>query len=240
MTRNAFYKSKKWETFRKVIIEERTDADGFVRCAICGKPIINKYDLIVHHIKELDDSNVNDASIALNPDNVQCVHFKCHNKLHERFGYHTTSAGGSYKPVKKNVYIVYGAPCSGRRTWVHDVATEDDLIVDQNAIYAMISVGGDQTSGALKSVVFDIRDKLYDVIRYRSGKWHNAYIITSGALLGDRLRLIQRVGADDCVYIDTDMQTCLKRAKGASQTDKYIVDLYQLIIDWFDRFQPDE
>ena len=95
-TRQQFYKSKQWEDFRKVIIAERTDADGFVRCAICGKPILKKYDLIIHHKKELDDLNVNDAMVTLNPANVECVHFKCHNELHERF---SKGHGATYKPV---------------------------------------------------------------------------------------------------------------------------------------------
>ena len=50
MTREQFYKSKQWESFRKVIIADRSDADGFVHCAHCGKPILHKYDLIVHHV----------------------------------------------------------------------------------------------------------------------------------------------------------------------------------------------
>ena len=167
ITREQFYKSKQWEAFRKVIIAERTDEDGFVHCCRCGKPILNKYDLIIHHKIELNEANVNDTMISLNPDNVDCICFRCHNKEHERFGFQKEGhKNGFYKPVQKKVYIVYGSPCAGKSTWVHDVATKDDLIVDLDNIWQMISVNDRYSKpAALKSVVFDVRDKLYDIIK---------------------------------------------------------------------------
>jgi predicted kinase len=240
-TREQFYKSKKWLTFRSVIINDRTDEDGFVHCCACGKPILHKYDLIIHHKKELDDYNCNDAAVALNPDNVECICFRCHNKEHERF---TEGHTATYKPVQKRVYIVYGSPCSGKTTWVHDNATKDDLIVDLDSIWQMISINDRYTKpAALKSVVFDMRDKLYDIIKYRNGRWHNAYIIYTGALKGDRDRLKQRVSADELIYIDATRDECLKRAndrhnEGFIDEDQRF-KLWQWIMDWFEQYQPD-
>lgn len=233
-----FYKSRKWEAFRKVIIEQRTDADGYVHCAICAKPILKPYDLIVHHKKELSEDNVADATIALNPDNVECVHFRCHNQIHERYGFNSTSAG---RNVKKHVYIVYGSPCAGKTTWVRGNATADDLVVDLDSIWQMISINDRYVKpGTLKSVVFDMRDKLYDIIKYRSGKWHNAYIITGGALLGDRQRLQVRVSADDMIFIDTSQRDCLNRVMLRDIPDDQKVLWMDYVKDWFESFQPDE
>ncbi len=242
LTREQFYKSKQWEAFRKVIIAERTDEDGFVHCVRCGKPILNKYDLIIHHKIELNEANVNDTMISLNPDNVDCICFRCHNKEHERFGFQKEGhKNGFYKPVQKKVYIVYGSPCAGKSTWVHDVATKDDLIVDLDNIWQMISVNDRYTKpAALKSVVFDMRDKLYDIIRYRSGKWHNAYIITGGAMKGDRDRLKQRIGADELIFIDTDYDECIRRMQTKGLTDEQKLQWIQYIDDWFNKFQPDQ
>lgn len=228
-----FYKSKQWESFRKVIIDQRTDADGYVHCAICGKPILKTYDLIVHHKKELSEDNVSDAMISLNPDNVECVHFRCHNQIHERFGFQKSSP--AY--IKKHVYIVYGSPCAGKTTWVQDVATQDDLIVDMDSIWQMISVNDRFIKPeSLKSVVFEMRDKMYDIIKYRSGKWHNAYIITGGALIGDRDRLKQRIGADDMVFIDTPKEICLERALQRKSDD---IDWQKVVEDYFNSFQKE-
>ena len=234
ITRQQFYKSKKWETFRKVVIAQRTDSDGYVHCAICGKPILKPYDLIVHHKQELSEDNVNDATIALNPDNVECVHFKCHNQIHERFGFQKTSPAA----INKHVYIVYGSPCSGKSTWVHDVANEDDLIVDLDSIWQMISINDRYIKpDPLRSTVFELRDKLYDIIKYRSGKWRNAYVITGGTLQGDRDRLKQRIGADDMVFIDTPKDVCLQRARQRGD----VHDEWTLFVeDWFKNFQKEE
>lgn len=230
-TLDTFYKSKEWERFRLTIIEERTKPDGVLYCEHCGKPIVKKYDTILHHRKELTEANVNDAWIAFAPENIQVIHFKCHNKIHKRFGF---GDGGYKRPIKK-VYIVYGAPCSGKSTWVNDNADDDDLIVDLDKIWQAVSVNDlYKKPDSLKSVVFDIRDKLYDIIKYRSGNWINAYVITGGALAGERERLIKRVAADKLIHIDTDKETCLLRAEEKPDAWK------KYIAEWFDSYQPED
>ena len=236
-TQEQFYKSKQWLDFRKLLIAERTDADGFVHCARCNKAIIHKYDLIVHHKIELNDFNVNDATVSLNPDNCECICFSCHNKEHDRFG---DKRGGSYKPQPKKVYIVYGAPCSGKSSWVKENAAPDDLVVDLDSIWQMISINERYTKpAALKGTVFQMRDALYDVIKYRSGKWHNAYIITGGALKGDRERLIKRVGADELIFIDASFEECMQRVKTRGMTDDQQMKWITFIQNWFESFQPE-
>lgn len=226
-TTKNFYKSKEWEEFRKIVIQNKMNpVDGFVYCEHCGKPILKAYDCIVHHKIELDDSNINDYNISLNPNLMEVVHFKCHNEIHHRFQ-------GGYKPPLKKVYIVYGAPCSGKTTWVRDNATENDIVVDMDSIWQMVSVNERyQKPERLKAVVFEVRDKMYDIIKYRLGKWWNAYIITGGALEGDRERLKARVGADDFIFIDTSKEECMERSIGRG------AEWRNHITDWFDRFQP--
>ena len=73
--RQAFYNSDKWQRFTKLLRMERMQADGSIICEDCGKPIVKKYDCIAHHVIELDDFNVDDPAIALNPDNIQLLHF---------------------------------------------------------------------------------------------------------------------------------------------------------------------
>lgn len=238
ITREQFYKSKAWTNFRKVIIEQRTDPDGYVHCCECGKPIVNKYDLIIHHKKELSEANVNDALVSLNPDNVEVICFRCHNKVHDRFT--AGHAASNTRSAPKHVYIVYGSPCAGKTTWVKGVADPEDLVVDLDSIWQMISINDRYSKpAALKSVVFDLRDKMYDIIKYRSGRWHNAFIITGGAMKGDRDRLKVRVGADDMVFIDTDKDTCLKRLEGKGLSDDQKEMWKNFIIDWHEKYQEE-
>ena len=233
-TQEQFYRSKEWEAFRAVIIEERTDADGYVHCSQCGKPILHKYDLIIHHKKELSEANVNDAMVALNPDNVECICFRCHSIVHDRF----QGGNGGWKPQPKQIYIVYGSPAAGKSTWVKSVATESDLVVDLDNIWQMISYNDRYVKpAALKGTVFELRDKLYDIIKYRSGKWHNAFVITGGALKGDRERLQQRIGATDMIFIDTPMAECLKRVDQKDLSDTQKLEWIQFVQEWFERYQ---
>lgn len=231
MTRYQFYRSDEWLNFRKVIIAERTDSDGYVHCEICGKPILKKYDLIVHHKKELTDANVLDATVALNPDNVSCICFRCHNLKHERF---VSGHSASFKKINKKVFIVYGSPLSGKTTFVNTTATENDLIVDLDSIWQCVSINDRYNKPpSLNSVVFEIRDKLYDIIKFRSGKWENAYVITSGALIGDRERLKQRLSADEFIYIESTKDECLQRLQTRNLSDDQYKKWYELIENWY-------
>lgn len=228
MTLKDFYRSNEWESLRKVVIAQKTDPEtGFVFCDVCGKPILNKYDLIVHHKTELTETNVNDALVALNPNNLDCVHFKCHNKIHERFGY------GKHERPQKKAYIVYGAPCSGKSSYVRDNAGANDLIVDMDDLYTAISNNPKYFKpDSLRAVAFGLRDQLYDMIKYRRGDWINAFVITGGARAGDRLRLQKRINADDFIFIDAVKDECLKRARNRPK------EWLTFINDWFESYQP--
>ncbi len=221
----AFYKSNKWEAFISNLRAERTNADGFIICEKCGKPILKAYDCIGHHITELTDSNVDDVTISLNPENIQLLHFKCHNEVHERFGYNSRQ--------QQNVFIIYGAPCSGKRTWVKDNAGNNDLIVDIDKIWAAVRAdvcAENEKPNAIKSNVFALRESLLDMIKVRRGKWRNAYIIGGYPLQGERERLMQTVGADKLIHIDTARELCEARAQTA-EMKKYIAE-------WFERYTP--
>ena len=228
-TLKTFYKSKEWERFRDLIIYERQDCIKKINyCDKCHKQIVNRYDLIVHHKVELTEANVNDYSISLNPSNVEIICFNCHNKEHARFGHEN----------KKRVYIVYGSPLSGKTTWVNSVAQPNDLIIDMDNIHEMITVNDRyDKNDRLNSVVFEVRDKLYDIVKYRSGKWVNAYVITGGALRGDRERLSVRLNADDCIYIEATKDECIDRLNQRKMSKDARTKWLQYINEWFERYQ---
>lgn len=219
---SAFYKSKAWERFREALINERTTEDGVI-CAHCGQPIIKKYDIIGHHKTELTDDNVDDATVSLNPDNVDLIHFRCHNVIHERFD----GAG------VRRVYIVYGAPCSGKSSFVNENARPDDLIVDMDRIWSAICPAGWETKPArIKAVAFAVRDTLIESVRTRAGQWRTAYIVGGYPVRTDRDRLAALLGAET-VYIEASREDCLDRA--AKERPAIWEDYIE---DWFDDFTP--
>ena len=216
-TLDNFYKSDEWFNFCKMLMQERTNEQGEIICEYCGKPITKKYDCVRHHEIELTDDNVNDYSISLNPANVKLIHFKCHNKIHQR-----------YDGFTQNVYLVYGSPCAGKSTWVYKTANDDDLILDIDSIWQAICLGDKyHKSGRLRANVFGIRDCIIDQIRTRTGMWRNAYIIGGYPLRSDRDRLCELLRAKP-IFIDESLEVCLSRAV----TDEW----KQYIEDWFDSY----
>lgn len=214
---NNFYKSDKWLALREALMNERTNEQGQIICEYCGKPIFKRYDCIGHHKTELTEDNVNDYTISLNPKNIELIHFKCHNLIHQRFeGY------------QKNVYLVYGSPCSGKTTWVHSVANNDDLILDIDSIWESICISDKyHKPNRLKANVFGIRDCLLDQIRTRTGMWRNAYVIGGYPLRSDRDRLCDLLNAE-AIYIEATKEECMSRA---------INDEWKTFIqDWFDDY----
>lgn len=213
-----FYRSDEWFNLTTQLKLERISDDDILYCEHCGKPIVKAYDCIAHHKIELTESNVNDYNISLNPDNIMLIHHRCHNIIHERWGHEQM----------KRVYCVYGAPCSGKTTWVHDNAGKEDLILDIDSIWQMISVNDRYVKpNRLKTNVFMVRDCILDMIKCRTGKWKNAYIIGGYPLAMDRYRLQQQTGCE-FIFIDESRETCLARARSS--------EWINYINDWFEKF----
>ena len=212
----TFYKSNQWERLRQTLMLERVK-DGLLICDHCGKPITKAYDCIAHHKIELTEDNVNDFTISLNPENIELIHFKCHNIIHQRF-----------EGFKQTVYLVYGSPCSGKTTWVHDNANEDDLILDIDSIWVSICTSDKyHKPKRLKANVFGIRDCIIDQIKTRKGRWRNAFVIGGYPLRSDRDRMCELLNAEP-IYIEATKEECLLRAKND--------DWKGYIEDWFDSF----
>lgn len=110
--REKFYKSKAWEDVRKTIWLKQN-----MLCYYCKKPVYvygvsdyipkpNQRRGIVHHKIELNDINVYDTNITLNPDNLIGVCLECHNIIHNskqttRQEYTFDSNGNL---IKKDIY----------------------------------------------------------------------------------------------------------------------------------------
>lgn len=215
---NDFYRSPEWLSFRDVLINERVNEQGLVICEHCGKPIIKAYDIIAHHCNTyLTEENVNDAEIALNPDNIQLVHHVCHNQIHNKLGY-----------KEKKVYLVYGAPCSGKHTYVDSIATNNDLVISMDRIWECI--GG--KDGRKNAIAFKIRDTLLECVKYRLGKWENAYIIGGYPLIGERIRLCRELGAEE-IFIDSTKEECMWALLQNQELNPQEYRKY--IDDWFDK-----
>lgn len=222
VTLDSFYKSKEWEKLLAVIKMERVNEHGFIVCAHCGKPITKKYDCIGHHTIFLTEENVNDTSISLNPELIWLVHHRCHNLIHDKLGC-----------TRREIYMVYGPPLSGKSTYVETVREPGDLIVDIDEVWHCISGCPIHTKPPkLNAVAFKIRDQLMECVRYRLGKWDRCYIIGGFALTSERERILRETGATE-IRMDASEAECLARLKGCEDRDpeeykKYIREWFRL------------
>ena len=71
---SEFYNSVAWKHFAESIRKSR-----HYLCERCGQP-----GNVVHHINELNERNVKDPSIALNPENMELLCRECHELHHGR------------------------------------------------------------------------------------------------------------------------------------------------------------
>ena len=210
------YHSKEWEKLIRVIKQERVDDNGQIICEHCGQPIVKAYDIIAHHKVELNDENVNDIEIGLNPENIALVHHRCHNEIHNRFGRNT-----------RGVYLVYGAPLSGKSSWVRDNMSAGDLLIDIDNIWECVSgCKRYEKPKRLNAVVFKIRDDLLNACKYRLGHWVCCYIVGGYPLQAERERLCREMGAQE-IYIESSREECLSRmADRPKEWAAYIEDWF--------------
>ena len=228
-TLDNFYQSKQWIALIQQLRLQRVNTDGLLLCEHCGRPITKAYDCTGHHVIELTDRNVNDVTISLNPDNIMIVHHKCHNKIHHKLS----------MTDRRTVYVVYGAPCSGKTSFVRDNMEQGDLVIDIDSIWECVSGCDRYTKPArLNSNVFTLRDNLIEQVRYRVGKWLTAWIIGGYPLTAERERLCKSLGARE-IFVDTPRDECLRRLHDAAANDGRDVDEWtRYISDWFEKYTP--
>ena len=90
----AFYNSKEWRRVSAAYMSSK-----LYICERCGKPA-----QICHHKTWLNESNVYDPTIALNPDNLEALCIDCHNAEHGlRHNITVFDDSGNVSEVKESV-----------------------------------------------------------------------------------------------------------------------------------------
>lgn len=212
-----FYKSDEWRALRAALIAER----GYI-CEHCGKQIFKSIEAVGHHKMPLTLQNVNDATISLNPDNIMIVHLSCHNLIHEKFKYEY-----------KKVYLVHGAPCAGKTSFVEQNKGRSDIVLDIDRIYSAITyLEPYDKNERLSQNVFKIRDCILDMVKMRTGKWTNAWVIGGYPFTAERERTAAMLGAE-CIHLAASREECIanlyadeRRIQHRDVWEKYIDEYF--------------
>jgi hypothetical protein len=213
-----FYASKRWRDLRQVLIIQRHGI-----CSRCGKDFSDDTSqLIAHHLEHLTDDTLKDPAVAVNPENVEIVCQKCHAHYHPEKGF----------TKRKQVFIVYGSPLSGKSTYVRQNMESGDLVVDLDTLRSAISYQPIYSPlPTLSKTAFALRDFLYDQIRIRSGDWYTAWVIAGLPRKDERERLAARLGAS-LILVEATKEECQGRLLSADdgrfpEWEKYIDQWYR-------------
>ena len=222
----SFYASKPWIQLRQTLIFLRGN-----KCEECGCVIVNPVDIIGHHEIELNDRNVLDHSISLNPELIKLLCKECHNKQPGHFLNKGTV-------LERGVYLVYGPPLSGKSSFVLEHMTPGDIVVDMDNLYEAISYlpRYNKPDGLIANVI-DVQKLLFDHIKTRHGSWHSAWIIGGFADKYKRDMVIKDTGAKP-ILIESTKEQCLARLDGVRderQKNKRNWSIY--IETWFEKYQ---
>lgn len=216
-----FYASKRWRELRDVLIIQRHGV-----CDRCGKDYSDDTSqLIAHHKEHLTDETLSIPEVAVDPENIEIVCYKCHSHYHPEKGF----------VKRKQVFIVYGAPLSGKTTYVQQNKSYGDLVIDLDRIRAALSFEPVyQTPDEINPTSFGVRDYLYDQIRIRAGNWGTAWIIAGLPRKIERERLAARLGAST-LLIEATPEECMTRLRQGD--DGRYPKWEKYITDWFRDYQ---
>ena len=242
----GFYNSKTWQACRDNYIAHRRMIDGGM-CEACHINLGEE----LHHKKFLNPGNIHDSDYTVKSENLIWLCKDCHFKEHrdaivkgfERKRNAKILNNGVYiddngqvQPMR--VYIVYGAPCSGKTEYVKKYMNKTDLVVDLDAIRTAITYSDRNTeSNNLLALALTIRDAIYRLISERDEKidCKNVWIVSTLPRREEREELANKLRAE-LVYIPATYEECIERAKAddnRSQKDLQI----SIINGWFEHYE---
>lgn len=234
----SFYAGDDWAQCKAAVMLERL-RDGAIYCERCGGLIVKDFNpreknnagaMVFHHKIPLTVANMNNADISINPRRIAILHWQCHNEEHNRF------SGQNTKPEKK-VYLITGAPCSGKTTFARERMQAGDLIVDIDDIWQQLSGQPRYIKPvSIKPLVFATRDAQEEQVRMGAGTWRNAFVIKGVPLPMDRKRAAEKLGAE-VITIDTPKEECLRRLHENPQ-GRNVAEYEQHINNYFLMFSP--
>lgn len=243
---DKFYHSKRWKRCRTNYIENRRMVDGGM-CERCHEKVGEE----LHHKIVLTPENINNAEISLGEDNLVWLCKDCHFEVHRelimngfrRKTYRKILQNGCYfdeegQLVPMRVIVVWGAPGSGKNTYVNDRRNPTDLIVDLDAIQQALGYRRYSPDGNLVELSIRIRNLLYEAIESRDPAvdCKNVWVIAGLPRKKERDELIRRLKAES-VFVDSSIEKCREHiVNDEAREDKQLA--IAISEKWFEDYEP--
>lgn len=240
-----FYASDAWRRCRDGYIAERVKIDGGM-CELCHRVPGEE----VHHVKMLTPGNISDPEVSLSWKNLKFLCRDCHFKVHRELilegfkrksrqrilndrGFYFDESG---RMRKMEVTIVYGAPMSGKTTYVRDHMNESDLVVDLSEIEKALGWHTNSGTSNLLPLALRIREMIYQLIEDRDQliDCRHTWVIATLPHKKEREDLARRLDAD--LYMcEATQKDCEDRARQGDEEDKQLE--LALIEKWFEDYE---
>ena len=121
----------------------------------------------------------------------------------------------------KIVYLIGGAPGSGKTTYVQQHRQPSDLVIDMDTIASALT--GDESAHPDYSNVLDVaiavRNAVYNIIEREVGNWNRAFVITSSANKDAVDALAKQLHAT-VHYMETSKEECKRRIAADKTREK--------------------
>lgn len=126
------------------------------------------------------------------------------------------------------VYLIYGSPCSGKTTYVKEHFKAGDIVCDVDRLYAALCFNEEHKEELYaQEVAKELNKSLLDIVRDRIGHWKNAYVVSLANTPEKLQKAMERVNADQAIYIDTPYEVCMERAKERPFYFEFLIE------EWF-------
>ena len=109
------------------------------------------------------------------------------------------------------LYIVYGAPCSGKSTYVKNHREWNDLVYDYDEITKAMSGRKRPKATELIGSLLNLRRRL--ILDYRDGKYTNNNLWIIATYLSQELKNDLKDLAVEYIEMDPGIETCLERLR---------------------------
>jgi HK97 family phage prohead protease len=138
---------------------------------------------------------------------------------------------GSTHGIRPKVYVVHGAPCSGKKDYVAKHLGENDVVFDYDSIMAAVSGRPMyQPNGHLVSYCLDIRTLILKKAMQKP-EVDKTWIITTK--VSDDMKSQLSDVPVQYVHVDTPKDECLQRLESDEQRQPLAEELRKVIEDYF-------
>ncbi len=132
------------------------------------------------------------------------------------------------------VYVVSGAPASGKTTYVQNHKNKGDLVFDLDYICAALGGTNElyENHKPYLDVALAVRDTVYEMIRNRDGKWKNAYVITAQKDSDKVKALVNDLDAE-LIHIDSSKEECIENARNDTRRKDSLDEHIKIINEYY-------